>query len=234
MARVVAAYPGGAGSLAALRKLRADGQEIVTVTIDLGQDCDLDEVRAQALSAGALRAHVLDAREEFARDCLLPALRTQPLESLDPHALAAPLVQRKLAEIAAIENASVIDLRDSSVSPAVPALPMGPTLIERPVNDAARLRGTPAHVDLKMQGLLPVAVNGVPMTIGELLESLALIAGQHGIGRLPHIDAPAAPLLHAAYGALGGRDGTVRFQLHNGVLTTVSTDETSHELVNHT
>jgi len=201
--RIVLAYPGGAASTDALKQWLATGREVVTVTIDLGQESDLDQVREQALSLGALRAHVLDAREEFARDWLLPALRTQPLHALDPHALAAPLVERTLAEIAAIEHADIVGDADGA----------GRTIIERQVYDGARVGDLPARVDLEIQSALPVAINGVPMSIGELFESLALIAGQHGVGRLPQIDAPAAPLLHAAYRALDGRDGVIRFEL---------------------
>jgi argininosuccinate synthase len=222
--RIVLAYPGGAASAGALERWLAAGREVVTVTIDLGQESDLDQVREQALSLGALRAHVLDAREEFARDCLLPALRTQPLHALDPHALATPLVARKLAEIAAIEHADIVMDVDGA----------GRTLIERQVSDGARVRDLTAHIDLEIQSALPVAINGVPMTIGELFESLALIAGQHGVGRLPQIDAPAAPLLHAAYRALDGRDGVIRFELGNGTLSASSAADAAPHLVNYT
>ena len=230
--RVVLAYPGGTDSVDALRQLLDAGLEVVTVTIDLGEEDDLDEVREQALAAGALRAHVIDAREEFARECLLPALRTTPsLDDLDPHALAASLIRRKLTEIAAIERAStVVDGADEHASPATRATHAGRTLVERPVSDSARLRDVPARVDLEIQGLVPVAINGVPMTVGELFESLALIAGHHGIGKLPHLDAPAAPLLHAAYRTLDGRDGVVRFQLHDGT-TPDGANEINPELV---
>jgi argininosuccinate synthase len=222
--RIVLAYPGGAASTDALKQWLATGREVVTVTIDLGQESDLDQVREQALSLGALRAHVLDAREEFARDWLLPALRTQPLHALDPHALAAPLVERKLAEIAAIEHADIVSDADGA----------GRTIIERQVHDGAGVGDLPAHVDLEIQSALPVAINGVPMSIGELFESLALIAGQHGVGRLPQIDAPAAPLLHAAYRALDGRDGVIRFELGNGTLSASPAPDATPQLVNYT
>ncbi len=84
------------------------GEDVVTLTLDLGQGRDLEEIRDRALTAGAVRAHVLDVREEFARDFVLPSLRAgvspagpQPFAV----ALGQPLVARKLIEIAAIEGA---------------------------------------------------------------------------------------------------------------------------------
>ncbi len=74
--RIVLAYSGGLETSVAIpwlaEKYRA---EIVTVTMDLGQGKELDDVRQRALASGALRAHVLDLREEFARDFVLPALQ---------------------------------------------------------------------------------------------------------------------------------------------------------------
>ena len=54
--------------------------EVVTVTVDIGQGEALDDVRERALSAGAVRAHVIDARDEFARRFILPALRAGALD----------------------------------------------------------------------------------------------------------------------------------------------------------
>ncbi len=70
---VVLAYSGGARSSAAVSWLaeRHDA-DVVTVTLDLGQSTDLAEIRAHALSDGAIRAHVLDKREEFATTIVLP------------------------------------------------------------------------------------------------------------------------------------------------------------------
>ena len=63
------------------------------------------------MSAGAIRCHVLDVREEFARDYILPALQADALyEERYPlaTALGRPLIAKKLVEIAHMENATAI------------------------------------------------------------------------------------------------------------------------------
>ena len=60
---VVLAYSGGARSNAAISWLANKHRaEVVTVTLDLGQSGDMNEIRTHALNAGAARAHVIDAR----------------------------------------------------------------------------------------------------------------------------------------------------------------------------
>jgi len=112
MERIVLAYSGGFDTSVAIPWLAGKyGAEIVAVTMDLGQGPELEAVRDRALAAGAVRAHVLDVREEFARDHVLRALTAGAIaDDGDPigTALALPLIARKLVEIAAIEQASVI------------------------------------------------------------------------------------------------------------------------------
>jgi argininosuccinate synthase len=87
------------------------GAEVVTVTMDLGQGNELEEVQERALVAGAMRAHVLDLREEFAREYVLPALQAGALyERRYPlgTALSRPLIAKKLVEIARIEHATAV------------------------------------------------------------------------------------------------------------------------------
>ncbi len=110
--RIVLAYSGGVGTAAAIEWLKsAHRAEVIAVTLDLGQGGDLTAVRDRALALGAARAHVLDLREEFARNYVVPVLKADalyedryPLEG----ALAWPLIARKLVEIAAIEHASSV------------------------------------------------------------------------------------------------------------------------------
>jgi argininosuccinate synthase len=110
--RILLAYSGGLDTSVAIpwlaQKFRA---EIVTLTVDLGQGRELDEVRERALAIGAVRAHVLDVREEFARDYVLPSLQAGALYGGRypmTASLARPLIARKLVEVARIEAATAI------------------------------------------------------------------------------------------------------------------------------
>ena len=109
---VVLAFSGGARSSAAIKWLRDRHRaDVVTVTLDLGQSGDLNEVRSHALESGALRAHVLDKREEFAREIVLPSLKAGALSDTRypmATALTRPLVAKALVDIAVIENASTV------------------------------------------------------------------------------------------------------------------------------
>lgn len=109
---IVLAYSGGLRSSVAIRWL-ADrhAAEVVAVTLDLGQSTDLAEIRDRALAAGAVRAHAVDAREEFVRDFVWPALRADALaDGCFPMATAIsrPLIAKTLVEIAGIEGAAMV------------------------------------------------------------------------------------------------------------------------------
>ena len=112
MERIVLAYSGGLDTSVAIPWLAERyGAEIIAVTMDLGQGKELEEVRDRALATGAVRAHVLDVREEFARDYILRALKADAIyEDRYPMAtaLGRPLIAQKLVEIAAIERATAI------------------------------------------------------------------------------------------------------------------------------
>jgi argininosuccinate synthase len=110
--RIVLAYSGDADTSHGITWLRtAKNAEVIAVTLDLGQGGDLEAVRDRALALGAARAHVLDQRDEFARDYVVPVLRADALyEDRFPlgAALAWPLIARKLAAIAAIEQTTIV------------------------------------------------------------------------------------------------------------------------------
>ncbi|HUF22613.1 MAG TPA: argininosuccinate synthase [Vicinamibacterales bacterium] len=110
--KIVLAYSGGLDTSVAIPWLsdRFDA-EIIAVTMDLGQGRELDDVRERALAVGATRAHVVDLREEFARDYILPALQAGALyEGKYPlaTALGRPLIAKHLVEIGRIEGSKTI------------------------------------------------------------------------------------------------------------------------------
>lgn len=119
MTRIVLAYSGSLNSSIAIPWL-ADRRraEVVAVTMDLGQGKEvLEEIRDRALATGALRAHVLDARDLYLRDYILRGLRAGMLwhrgESM-AQALALPVIAEKLVEIAGIEQAPAVAHADAA------------------------------------------------------------------------------------------------------------------------
>jgi argininosuccinate synthase len=287
MTRIVLAYSGGLDTSVAIPWLKEKHDaEVIAVTLDLGQGGELNQIRERAMAAGAIRCHVLDVREEFARDYILPALQADALyEERYPlaTALGRPLIAKKLVEIAQMENASAIahgctgkgndqvridvsaraiDPRITVVAPArewemtraeeieyarvrrvaVAATGASPYstdqnlwgrsiecgVLEDPWNEPpdevytltkspASAPDVPAYVQIEWQAGVPTAVNGVEMSLVELIGSLETIAGVHGVGRIDMVEnrvvgiksreiyeAPAALLLHAAHREIEG------------------------------
>ncbi|HJO38999.1 MAG: argininosuccinate synthase [Vicinamibacterales bacterium] len=112
MERIVLAYSGGLDTSIAIPWLAEQHDaEIIAVTLDMGQGKELDDVRERALAVGAVRAHVLDVREEFVREYILPNLQVGALyEGRYPMAtsLGRPLIAKRLIEIAEMEDATAI------------------------------------------------------------------------------------------------------------------------------
>jgi argininosuccinate synthase len=107
---VVLAFAGGIHASAAIPWLRDTMDvEVVTVTLDVGQGSELNELRARALDCGAVRAHVIDARDDFAREVVFPSVTTSASsDARDLSALPWPLIARQLVEIARIEHAGAV------------------------------------------------------------------------------------------------------------------------------
>ncbi len=110
--RVVLAYAGSLAGSAAIAWLRETRHlDVVAVTLDLGQGRQLEAVRDRALALGARRAHVLDAREEFGRRFVLPALLADAMHAGTVPmslALSRPIIAEKLVEMAAVERADAV------------------------------------------------------------------------------------------------------------------------------
>ncbi len=267
--RVVLAYSGGLKASVAIPWLiETYRAQVVAVVLDLGQGEDLADIRQRAIALGAARCHVVDAREEFARDFVVPSLKADALlEGRYPTstALGRAVIARTLTTIARIEDTKAVahagtgkdHLRLTGTARAIDsslrviACAEAWTFSDSELANvaeryqiAATDRG--ARVDQNLWGRtvgrwldadaaapqeqapdqeavleiefahgVPIALNGVTMAPAELIDSLATIGAEHGIGRLSRVkartdgrvsqalyDAPAAVLLHTAHAEL--------------------------------
>jgi len=236
--RIVLAYSGSPAASAAIHQLAAvHASDVVTLTLDLGAGGEVQEIHERALALGAVRAHVLDVREEFADEYLLPALQAGALRGGGDtiEALARPLVAKKLVEIARIERAAAVAHNappDAGLDTLIRALSPEVQVIGVPKASAAAIAVAPrkpsagvdngADVEITFDRDVPVAINGVPMSLTELIESLTVIATQHGItADEGFAGAPAIVVLQAAFNARIREETTcvVRLRLQHGVTT---------------
>ncbi|MDA1095826.1 MAG: argininosuccinate synthase [Chloroflexi bacterium] len=110
--KLVLAYSGGLDTSVAVRWIKERyGYDVITLTADLGNVSDLESIRQRALDAGAVKACVADARDEFVRDFAFPALRANALyQGVYPlaTALGRPLIARLMVETARAEGATAV------------------------------------------------------------------------------------------------------------------------------
>ncbi len=287
MKKVVLAYSGGLDTSVAVAWLREQfGAEVVTLTIDVGGGSLREGVEARAISAGASRAYVVDARDHFVTDFVWPHLQANALyQGAYPlaTALARPLIAQLLVEVARREGADAVahgctgkgndqvrfDVAVHALDPGLEVVApmrvgMGLTRdqeidyaiergIEIPITKASpysidvNLWGRscetgvledpwvtpppdayewtvaasdapgPVEITLEFEGGIPVAIDGQRLAPVELVDRVSVLAGQHGVGRIDHVEdrlvgiksreiyeTPAATVLHAAHRALEG------------------------------
>jgi len=110
--KVVLAYSGGLDTSVAVRWIREKyGLDVVTLTIDMGAQKDLEAARQRALKVGAVEAEVVDAREVFVDYFVWPALQAGALyEGVYPlaTALGRPLIAKLLVDRARAHGAGAV------------------------------------------------------------------------------------------------------------------------------
>ncbi len=110
--KVVLAYSGGLDTSVAIKWIEEKyGSEVVTLTLDLGQKEDFDEIEKRALTIGASKHYFLDVKDEFAKEYIAPSIWANGLyEGKYPlsTALGRPLIAKKLVEIAKKEGADAV------------------------------------------------------------------------------------------------------------------------------
>ncbi|WP_328375909.1 argininosuccinate synthase [Micromonospora zamorensis] len=111
--RVVLAYSGGLDTSVAIPYLAEQtGAEVIAVAVDVGQGGeDLGAIRQRALDCGAAESEVVDARDEFAADYCLPAIRANALY-MDRYplvsALSRPLIVKHLVAAARKHGGTIV------------------------------------------------------------------------------------------------------------------------------
>jgi argininosuccinate synthase len=103
--RVLLLYSGGLDTSVMLKWIQDQYEaEVVALTVNLGQPGeDYDIVRGKALQLGAVDCRVVDAREEFARDYVVPAIKANAIYGLGYPlftALGRPLIAKLAVEAA--------------------------------------------------------------------------------------------------------------------------------------
>lgn len=100
--RVVLAYSGGLDTSVAVKWIsEVHDLEVIALAVDVGQGEDFEVIRNRALAAGAVDAEVIDAKEEFANDFIVPAIFANAMyENKYPlvSALSRPVITKHLVE----------------------------------------------------------------------------------------------------------------------------------------
>ncbi len=287
MNKVVLAYSGGLDTSVAVAWLKEQyGVDVVTLTVDVGGGSLREGVERRAMSAGAAKAYVVDARETFLSQYVWRSLQANSLyQGAYPlaTALARPLIAQLLVEVAQREGADAVahgctgkgndqvrfDVAVHALDPGlevVAPMRVGMGLsrdqeidyaqernIEIPITKASpysidvNLWGrscetgvledpwvtppadayewtvapgdapAPVEIVIGFEGGIPVSIDGERLGSVELVERLHDLGGQHGVGRIDHVEdrlvgiksreiyeAPAAVILHTAHHALEG------------------------------
>jgi argininosuccinate synthase len=110
--KVVLAYSGGLDTSVSIKWIKEKyGLDVVTCTIDVGQQEDLSSIAERAKAIGAVNHYQIDAKEDFAKDYVFKSIKANGLyEESYPlsTALARPLLAEKLVEVADKEGAVAV------------------------------------------------------------------------------------------------------------------------------
>jgi argininosuccinate synthase len=110
--KAVLAYSGGLDTTVAIKWLQVKyGYDVITVTVDVGQDDDFKAMEDRAKSTGAIKHYTIDAKAEFVSNYVMPCIKANGLyEEKYPlaTALARPLIAEKVVSIARREGTNIL------------------------------------------------------------------------------------------------------------------------------
>ncbi|MFX3674866.1 MAG: argininosuccinate synthase [Paenisporosarcina sp.] len=110
--KIILAYSGGLDTSVSVKWIQDKyGYDVIALCLDVGEGKDLEAIKTKALKVGAIKAYIIDAKDLFAKEYILPALKANclyegkyPLSS----ALSRPLISKLLMEVAEKEGAKAV------------------------------------------------------------------------------------------------------------------------------
>ncbi|MGI0066524.1 MAG: argininosuccinate synthase [Nitrosotalea sp.] len=110
--KAVLAFSGGLDTSVVIKYLQEKHNlDVITVTVDVGQEDNLIKISSKAKSLGVLKHYNIDARQEFVDSFIFPAIKANALYQKKyclATSLARPLIAQKVVEIAKKENAAAL------------------------------------------------------------------------------------------------------------------------------
>lgn len=109
--KIVLAFSGGLDTSVIASLLQDMDKEVITCTVDLGQQEDMNDVEKKSKKLGAKKHYSVDAKKEFINEYIWHAVRANAFyEGVYPlaTALGRPLIAKKLVEIGKKENAQAV------------------------------------------------------------------------------------------------------------------------------
>ncbi len=256
--KVILAYSGGLDTSMMLKWIQEEyGMDVISCIIDVGQGKNMKAIEEKAWSLGVLNHYTFDAKEEFARDYVFPAIKanalymgTYPVSS----SISRPLIAKKIVEVAEMEGAQAVahgctgkgndqvrfDLTFKALNPdmkiiapvrewrferasqiewakehgvPVPVTANSPYsidqnlwgrsieggILEHPDEmapddiwewtvDVEDAPDEPDYVKIGFRKGVPTSIDGEDCGPVEILEKLNRLGGEHGIGRIEHME----------------------------------------------
>lgn len=112
MDTVVLAYSGGLDTSVAIKWIKEKYElDVIALTIDLGSERNLPEIRQRALDVGAVKALVVDGRDLFMKYFAFPALQAGAIYEKEyplATAIGRPLIAKLLVDVAQEHGAKAV------------------------------------------------------------------------------------------------------------------------------
>jgi len=110
--KAILAFSGGLDTSVVVKYLQEKhNMDVVTVTVDVGQNDDYKKISAKAKKLGVKKHYNIDAKKEFVVDYIFPAIKANALYQKKyclATALARPLIAQKVLQIAKKEKVTAL------------------------------------------------------------------------------------------------------------------------------